>query len=154
MCVRPLWGLLHNNKQVSRVVLITQGVSRIVMPILVQRYVEVCGIAESAERGYNPHRTKRMSLPQLVKDVRKLAQPKKSLSAVAKTHHLPYFLLHKENMSEFADWLKALRINFVIIYSMSQLLPKEITSVLFFHYIAKLSCMALLLPSLPLHCFF
>lgn len=113
----------------NRLVLITQGISRVVMPILTQRDVEVVGIVESAPRDYSRRPTRAMTLRTVLARALAMIRPAPSLESVSKQHNLPYFLLHKANGKEFANWLKEIRVDLVVIYSMSQLLPQEILDI-------------------------
>lgn len=120
---------MNNIKEIKRIILITQGVSRVVMPILEQRDVEVVGVVESAPRSYGPEQVKSISLRSTIDGLRKLVRPAASLETVVNSHNLPYFLLHKANKGEFANWLKDMRVDLVVIYSMSQILPQDILNI-------------------------
>lgn len=100
-------------------VLITQGLSPVVFPVLDQPHVKVSGITESAPRGYKP-RLGRTGLRKM-----RALLPGGSLKAVARSRGIGYFLLHSRNLGEFESWLRDLKPDVVLIYSMSQLLPER-----------------------------
>lgn len=113
----------------KRLALITQGVSRVVPPILTQGDVEVVGIVESAPRGQKMGQEKSTIIHTILRRARQLMRPEASLESVARKNNLPYFLFQKEKANDFSIWLKEMRVDLVVIYSMSQLLPKDILSI-------------------------
>lgn len=112
-----------------RAVLITQGISRIVYPMLQQQHVEIVGIAESVPRGVSVKNKRKMLMWRLIAIVKAMLPPFQSLKNIAVQESISYFLLHKENEALFADWLKMLQADIVIVYSMSQLLSPEIFTI-------------------------
>lgn len=112
-----------------RVVLITQGISRVVGPVLQEQDIEIVGIAESAPRSFDLSEKGKLSIRRLVVAIRAMAQRSRSLKNVADQNSIPYLLLHKGNQEQFVDWLRTLHVDLVLIYSMSQLLPPEILAI-------------------------
>jgi methionyl-tRNA formyltransferase len=113
----------------KRLVLITQGVSRIVTPVLEQDSVEVVGIAESAPRDYSLVHSKTGALLSVIRSIYRMGRSVETLEKVAQKRGIPYFLLHKSNQSDFKLWLKDRRVDLVVIYSMSQLLEQDVIKI-------------------------
>lgn len=118
---------MNNKSKTVKVILITQGISRVTMPILAQKDIEVKGIVESEPRGYGAGSL--ISLRVVAKHILKFVMPSKSLERLAREQQLPYFFLQKTNKDDFAKWLKRLQVDLIVIYSMSQLLPQEILDI-------------------------
>lgn len=100
-----------------RVILISQGISRVVQPLTEFLGVDLVAIVESAPRNYNS------AIRPLV------GLPKHGLPKYAQQKSVPYFLLHKTNQGDCIDWLKKLSPDLVVVYSMSQLLSPEFLAV-------------------------
>lgn len=100
-----------------RVVLVTQGISRVVQPVSEFLGADLVAIIESVPRDYNP--TKKSSVSLLRHGLPKFAKHKRT----------PYFLLDKENQRECIDWLKSISPDLVAVYSTSQLLSAEFLAV-------------------------
>ena len=100
-----------------RVVLVTQGISRVVQPLSDFLGVDLVAIIESAPRDYKPGR---LALAGLLNH---------GLSNYAQKKGIPYFLLDKTNQAECINWLMNLSADLVVIYSMSQLLSPEFLAV-------------------------
>jgi len=79
-----------------RVVLVTQGISRVVQPLSDFLGVDLVAIIESAPRNYKP---KKKALGSLLKY---------GLPGYAQRKGILYFLLDKANQSECIDWLQDL----------------------------------------------
>ncbi|HEY8577364.1 MAG TPA: formyltransferase family protein [Devosia sp.] len=106
-----------------RVVVITQGVSRVVAPLMSSGH-EVIGIAESAPRGAS---TARQGLRAVARRlVGRAVRRLRTLEQYAADHRLPYFWLTRDSMAAFSQWLRQLRPDVLVVFSMSQLLPPEI----------------------------
>lgn len=100
-----------------RVVLVTQGVSRVVQPVSDFLGADLVAIIESAPRNYKP----------AIKSLVRLS--KHSLPKYVQQKRIPYFLLDKTNQPECITWLKSLSPDLVVVYSMSQLLSSEFLAV-------------------------
>lgn len=111
-----------------RVLIITQGVSRIVEP-LISSHHKVVGILESASRNYK----KRKTVYKIVSFVNELyslitgMQP--TLKAFAKKHTIPYQFMTSSNDPNLAEWVKSLNSDIIVVFSMSQLLKDNIFSI-------------------------
>jgi methionyl-tRNA formyltransferase len=110
-----------------RVLLITQGLSRIVTPLMASRH-QIVGVTESAPRGFRHRR----QLYRLLFGVRnllaRLGIGKQTLANFCHAHGLPYRL---DGVFDAAtrDWMAALSPDIIVIFSMSQLLKPHILSV-------------------------
>lgn len=113
----------------KRLILITQGVSRVVTPILTQNDVEVVGVVESAPRGYSLELNKSSAIRTIFQRGEKILWPAASLMSAAQKNNIPYFLLHKSNKTDLAYWIKEIKVDVVVVFSMSQLLPQEILDI-------------------------
>lgn len=122
----PSSGIFQSPANRLRVVLITQGVSRVVWPVLQQLDVQIVGIAESAPRGIVPAAEISGYVRKCLQALKGRLSSSPSLAKIAEQKSIPYFLLHKANMESFAEWLKMLQTDLLVVYSMSQLLPPEI----------------------------
>jgi methionyl-tRNA formyltransferase len=111
-----------------RVGIITQGASSVVQPILDHLDAEVVALVDSAPFGFSPglQKTVRWRVRRLVQKIR---TPNRMLDRLALRSSIPYFFLHRENLSEFAGWLALQRCDIVFVWSMSHLLPAEILSI-------------------------
>lgn len=98
-----------------RVLLITQGVSRIVPPLFSDNRVEIVGVCESGSR---------KKRPDLLFKTFSFFYPK-SLSNHCRRHHVDYFY-YKSNHDHFCQWVSSKKPDLIIVYSMSQLLRKEV----------------------------
>ena len=107
-----------------RLVLITQGVSRIVAPLLASEF-NVVGIVESAPRHY-----RQLARYQRLLTGRALySRLVPSLARHASHSGIPYFLLHRRNDTEFRAWLRRLEPDVALVHSMSQLLTPATLSI-------------------------
>ena len=100
-----------------KVVLVTQGVSRIVPPLADFLGPDLIAVIESAPRSY---KARKMLFRGLFK---------RDLARYARKRSIPYFLLSKINQPECIDWLNTLSPDIVVVYSMSQLLSSEFLAI-------------------------
>lgn len=109
-----------------KVVIITQGVSRILNPLLNSKY-EIVGVIESAPRGYRARRTiKDQSIDFFYKLLRLGKVLPLDLLLYAKKNNLPYILLTSNNELEVAKWARLISPDLIVVYSMSQLLKPSL----------------------------
>lgn len=107
-----------------RILLITQGISRIVYPVLNCGH-QVVGILESMPRGYKGLNSKSL-LIRLLKMVYGIIMRKDLfLSDFCRKRNIPYNFLWKNNAKEVAFWVENLKPDLIVIFSMSQLLKDE-----------------------------
>lgn len=106
----------------KRIIIITQGISRIVKPIVNQH--NVVGIIES------PPRKKKKAKNNIRKIISKLYSittgKSKNLSLFAKNNSIPYYLMDNGSDLKLENWVNNLKPDVIVIYLMSQLLKKNI----------------------------
>ena len=105
-----------------KVIIITQGLSRIVKPI-VENY-NVVGIIESAPRNYQ--KTNKLKL--FIKDLLNSFRKSKSLKEFCKQNNIPYFFMTKSD-ENLKKWIEDKNPDIMIVYSMSQLLKENIFTI-------------------------
>lgn len=110
-----------------RVVVITQGVSKIVKPILSSRH-EIVGLVDAASRdaGASGPRFLRRTVRRILG---RIYPPLQTLEQFSVKAGMPYFYLTKNSMSEFGRWLGGQAADVVVVFSMSQLLPQTILAI-------------------------
>lgn len=107
-----------------RVLIITQGNSFVVEPLLHSRHT-VVGVAEAASRDYRPtikhvvRKRIRAALGVIVERFRTLKQ-------ICRRRQIPYFWLSRGTMEEFVSWIKSKAPDIIVVFSMSQLLPRKV----------------------------
>lgn len=105
-----------------KVIIITQRLSRVVNPII--QNSNVVGIIESKPREIQNHGT---FLNLIVKLSHLLFSNKRNnLLKMCKSRNLPYFLYDDKAQQQAKDWILNKSPELIVVYSMSQLLPKEI----------------------------
>lgn len=111
-----------------KIIIITQGISPIVKPLLNSHH-QIVGIIESAPRNYEKHE-KKSPILLVIRFFKAISPPKNiSLKGFCKNKNIPYFFLTKINSDECERWLHEKKIDLIVIYSMSQLLSKNIWSI-------------------------
>ena len=104
-----------------RVIIITQGLSRIVDP-LCNRH-NVVGIIESKPR-------KNLSFFVIIRYLYQLIKfNKQSLSSYAKKKNIPYFYMENGSDTILENWVKQKNPDIIVIHSMSQLLKDNIFTI-------------------------
>jgi len=118
-------GLKVHQKTGLRVLIITQSFSRIVDPIFNSHH-QVVGVLESASRNYK----KQKVLYNLLSVVRRvysiITGEKPTLKAVSQKRDLPYRFMSSSDDSGLVEWVKDLRLDVIVVFSMSQLLKQNI----------------------------
>lgn len=99
----------------KRIVIITQGISRIVEPLIASDVCEVIGIIECAPR---------IKTQKRILDVLR-GQRKTALNAYADGKSIPYFYMEKSNEA-LREWVTKIAPDLMVVYSMSQLLSEAI----------------------------
>ncbi|CAM3613727.1 methionyl-tRNA formyltransferase [Halomonas lysinitropha] len=110
-----------------RILIITQGVSRIVAPLLNSSH-DVVGIVESAPRGIDEYSVSIRSKVKLRELFSSIGIVPASLVSLCKYNQIPYFLMGSRSGHALREWVSALSPDIIVVYSMSQLLKKEIFS--------------------------
>ena len=105
-----------------RVIIITQGLSRIVEPICNKH--NVVGIIESKSR----QRPKVLFM--LIRYLYQLVKHnKQSLSSFAKKRDIPYFYMKNGSDAALEEWVRMQNSDIIVVHSMSQLLRENIFSI-------------------------
>lgn len=106
----------------KKIIIITQGLSPIVKPIVNSDFCSVLGIIECA-----PRVRQKRSLVQSVK-FRLRTLLGKTLNGYAFWKKIPYFYMERSN-EELKNWILNLNPDLIAVYSMSQLLKEEIFTI-------------------------
>lgn len=110
-----------------RILLITQGVSRVVLPLLESRH-QVVGILESAPRGYTQNPPKK--LITFAKTLLDLFRKKSvTLKQLAEQRMIPYRFMTSSNDEGLESWIADKDPDVIVVFSMSQLLKQNIFSI-------------------------
>lgn len=111
-----------------RILLITQGVSRIVEPLISSKH-ELVGILESMPRGWDDLTNKSIPLSFLKKSYSLVKGRDVFLPGFCKKRSIPYNFLWKKNSHEISSWIASLAPDLIVIFSMSQLLKDDILKI-------------------------
>lgn len=104
-----------------KIIIITQGLSRIVEPLVQAENIEVAGLIECAPRIEIKH-NKIFNFYLRVRE-----NEKNSLRCYAMKHNIPYYYM-RSNSTELKRWIQEIVPDLMVVYSMSRLLKKEIYS--------------------------
>lgn len=111
-----------------KIVIITSGISRIVEPLLESEHV-ILGIVESMPRDFHL-RTRRSYFYTLVEKAYSLVKRKGgSLKGFCKDRDIHYNYICKGRDAEIEKWVRKLEPDLIVVFSMSQLLKKEIFTI-------------------------
>lgn len=110
--------------ELMRCMIITQGLSRIVAPIVEGR--DVVGIIECPPR--NKIKNKR-GMKKFAVSVYKALMKEQNLFGYCKKKKVPYYLMKGGSDAKLEEWVRDKRPDVIIVYSMSQLLKKNIFSI-------------------------
>lgn len=105
-----------NNTDCFRIVLITQGISRIIYPFLNSDY-NIVGIIEAAPRR-----------PQKIKNPFRFLSSK-TLKKTASKRNIPYYYMGNGSDRKLQNWLVSLKPDVMVVFSMSQLLKENIFNI-------------------------
>jgi methionyl-tRNA formyltransferase len=113
----------HRKSKSLNIVIITQGVTHVVPPLLHSGH-KILGIIESAPRK-NPN-----SLKELAKFIYALVNRNyRNLKALATLHGIPYYCMSRGCDDDLAEWVKKLSPDLIVVHTMPQLLKPNIYSV-------------------------
>lgn len=117
-----------SDKTGLKVLLITQGITRLVEPLLKSRH-QVIGILESAPSQHDnrPIANSLLAIPRLVYS--KLRSRELSLAEKAEIEGIPYRLMKSSDELGLAEWVRKLKPDIIVVFSMSQLLRENIFSI-------------------------
>jgi len=110
-----------------RIIVITQGVSRI-LPTILKINHEIVGVVESAPRGYHKN-IKLNAIKDAVMHCMALLFGVPSLKRWCQKLMLPYFKMYVGRDQRLNDFVENLSPDLIVIYSMSQLLKKNILQI-------------------------
>jgi methionyl-tRNA formyltransferase len=108
-----------------KIVIITQGVSRILEPLRNSGH-QIVGIVESMPRGELHSRNRSKTYNAIRFLYRNTIGCGNSLEGYCKKNSLPYTTISHLNQNVVANWVRAINPDIIVVYSMSQLLKKEI----------------------------
>ena len=110
-----------SNKEGLRIVLITQGVSRVIKPLLESRH-NLVGIMEAA-----PREKKQFNLfHKTISKIICLFRPANNLTNYCERNSIAYFYLEKTTKNKAIEWLEKVKPDIIVVFSMSHLLEEAI----------------------------
>ena len=119
---------LNNVERNIKILLITQGISRIVKPIFSTGH-DVVGVLESMPRDYE-ERPNNPVLYRVLRVVYRLLRVKTdSLEMLCKKRSVPYNIIWNGNSAEVAQWVRSVNPDLVVVFGMSQLLGGEVINI-------------------------
>jgi methionyl-tRNA formyltransferase len=111
-----------------QVVVITMGISPIVKPLLQSRH-NVAGIIECAPRSRSEIKKEKVFYQTARRIYSKLRKTPLRLAGLAKEKSIPYYYMAEGSSLDLEDWVKSLNPDLIVVFSMSQLLKKNIFSI-------------------------
>ena len=111
-----------------KIIIITQGISRVVEP-LINGGLNVVAIIESAPRGYTHSKVYQDIGENFIAITKKIIGESQTLQNLCKSRGIGYHLMHKGNDSETENFVRSNNPDLIVIYSMSQLLKKNIFNI-------------------------
>lgn len=111
-----------------KILLITQGVSRLVEPIIESGH-QVVGVLESMSRDYEDSKNKSFFI-RSIKKIYGIAIGKSIfLPDFCRSKNIAYNVIWKGNEKEVVSWIKNLNPDLIVVFSMSQLLRDDILKI-------------------------
>lgn len=107
------------------VVLITQGMSRVVLPLF-QSDINIVAVVESASRRFSKNYFIQRCYYKIIYVLYLIFKPQKNLKVYCKSKGIDYLLHQKGKESELISFLRDRKVDLIVVYSMSQLLTKEV----------------------------
>jgi len=111
------------SKKDFRIVIITMGISRVVQPIV--NFHNVVGVVECA-----PRKSRKKKESVVYKMLKKLyffvKKGAKTLKTFSKDKDIPYYYMGNGSDKLLENWVKTVAPDVIIVYSMSQLLKKNV----------------------------
>ncbi|EGQ9395313.1 methionyl-tRNA formyltransferase [Vibrio cholerae] len=110
-----------------RVIIITSGISRILKPIYDNGF-DVVGVLESMPRGWQPNSESKFH--RVLKGVyHSVFKRGTSLESFCFDKAVPYNKIYKGNDVAITSWVKDLNPDLIVVFSMSQLLKKDLIDI-------------------------
>jgi methionyl-tRNA formyltransferase len=111
-----------------KILLITQGVSRLVKPILKCEF-NIVGVVEAMPRNYHEQK-KQNKIIKIIKYFYHKAKGRPvNLKELTEKSEIPYNYICKGRDTSVTSWVRNLKPDLIVIYSMSQLIKKELIDI-------------------------
>lgn len=111
-----------------RILLITQGISRLVRPLFASEH-QVIGILESMSHDFDGLNNKSTLFGILKKIYSAVKRQDVFLPDFCRGQNIPYNFIWKKNSKEIAGWIESLNPDLIVVFSMSQLLKDDILKI-------------------------
>lgn len=111
-----------------KILLITQGVSRLVRPLFESEH-QVVGVLESMSRDFDGSKNKSILIGFLKKIYSVIKRQDVFLPDFCRKKNIPYNFIWKKNSKEIAGWIEGLNPDLIVVFSMSQLLKDDILKI-------------------------
>lgn len=111
-----------------RILLITQGISRLVRPLFASEH-QVIGILESMSHDFDGSNNKSTLFGILKKIYSAVKRQDVFLPDFCRGQNIPYNFIWKKNSKEIAGWIESLNPDLIVVFSMSQLLKDDILKI-------------------------
>lgn len=111
-----------------RVLLITQGISRLVNPLFSTRH-DVVGVVESMPRGFDENKKSSLLFNFLKSVYFSLKGRSINLGKFCEENNVPYNYISKGRDKEILSWVKNINPDLIVVFSMSQLVKKDLIDV-------------------------
>lgn len=109
---------------VLRVCLITQKLSPFLAALRAEPRIKIVSIIESTPGANSDASRFKLQLRRICRRVRR-----NPLERYAKTHKIPFYVLTKENVQHFGNWLNNRHCDVIVVNSMAHLLPSSILAI-------------------------
>ena len=110
-----------------RILIITSGISRICEPVF-DKKLDVVGVVESMPRGWQPSSGKNLR-SFLKKFYRAAFKRGMNLEKLCFDKVIPYNKIYKGNEADITSWVKEINPDMIVVFSMSQLLKKDLIDI-------------------------
>ena len=111
-----------------KLILITQGITRVIEPLKNSSH-DLVGIIESAPRGFKKRGLFRRATSSIKGFIAKKLGKISSLRDYCDHFSIPYFFMKSSKEKGLENWIKHLKPDLIVIFSMSRLLKKNIFSI-------------------------
>lgn len=111
-----------------KILLITQGMSRLVRPLF-ESHHHVIGVLESMARDYDDQKSKSVLIGFLKKIYGITKKKNIFLFDFCRAKNIPYNFIWKKNANEVVGWVEDLKPDLIVVFSMSQLLKDDILKI-------------------------
>lgn len=111
-----------------RILLITQGISRLVRPLFASEH-QVIGVLESMSHDFDGSKDKPILFRILKKIYSTVKRQDVFLPDFCRGKNIPYNFIWKKNSKEITGWIESLNPDLIVVFSMSQLLKDDILKI-------------------------